>query len=454
MRPLRLEMSGFSAFAEPTVVDFADVELSAFVGPTGAGKSSVIDAMTFALYGAVARYDQRTVAPVINQLATEAKVRFDFELAGTSYTAVRVVRRTKNGATTKEARLEAGDAVLAGDEKALTNAVVGLLGLDFDKFNKTVVLPQGRFAEFLHDKPSDRQELLRGLLGVGIYDRIGRAARERAVRARNAADLLDEQLAAAGDVSDEHLAALVGRAEATEAVLAAVDTIGAEIDELDRRTAAVGEQVAACVVRRDALARVAVPTGVAALDAELQAASRRAAAAADEHVASRSRHDTAAAAAAAGPSPTEMQLLLAAHDALAAAQEDLVAADGGVAGAEEAHAAAVVAASAVRRRRVDGGRGGRRRRAGQRRCCRGAANRRRPRRGAQAARRPRPPRRPGRRAGWSCRTGGRRRGGASRGRRARRPRPGRQLPRPSGSPRRRRWPSTSSSASRVRSASR
>ena len=152
MRPVRLEISGFSAFAESVVVDFADVELAAFVGPTGSGKSSVIDAMTFALYGAAARYDQRAVAPVINQLSTEAKVRFDFQLSGTTYTAVRVVRRTRTGATTKEARLEAGGEVLAGDERALSAAVVDLLGLDFDKFNKTVVLPQGRFAEFLHDK--------------------------------------------------------------------------------------------------------------------------------------------------------------------------------------------------------------------------------------------------------------------------------------------------------------
>ena len=51
MRPVRVELEGFSAFREPTVVDFTDADLFAFVGPTGAGKSSVIDGMVFALYG-------------------------------------------------------------------------------------------------------------------------------------------------------------------------------------------------------------------------------------------------------------------------------------------------------------------------------------------------------------------------------------------------------------------
>ena len=56
MRPTRIEVEGFSAFRARTEVDLADADLFAFVGPTGAGKSSVIDAMVFALYGSVPRY--------------------------------------------------------------------------------------------------------------------------------------------------------------------------------------------------------------------------------------------------------------------------------------------------------------------------------------------------------------------------------------------------------------
>ena len=74
MRPARLELEGFTSFRERTVVDFEGVELFALAGPTGAGKSSVIDAMIFALYGTVPRLsDERQVAPVVSQGRTEAR---------------------------------------------------------------------------------------------------------------------------------------------------------------------------------------------------------------------------------------------------------------------------------------------------------------------------------------------------------------------------------------------
>ena len=80
MRPARLELEGFTSFRERTVVDFEGVELFALSGPTGAGKSSVIDAMIFTLYGTVPRLgDERQVAPVVSQGRTQARVRLDFD---------------------------------------------------------------------------------------------------------------------------------------------------------------------------------------------------------------------------------------------------------------------------------------------------------------------------------------------------------------------------------------
>ncbi len=126
MRPERLELSGFGAFLEPTVVDFDGVDLFALVGPVVAARRA------------------------------EARVRLDFSVAGVRHTAVRVVKRTARGASTRDARLERGDEVLAADPKGLTHEVERLLGLSFDDFTKCVVLPQGEFARFLHDKPAVR----------------------------------------------------------------------------------------------------------------------------------------------------------------------------------------------------------------------------------------------------------------------------------------------------------
>ena len=109
---MRLELEGFTAFRSPTVVEFDGADLFALSGPTGAGKTSIIDAMTFALYGAVPRLDERAVAPVISQGLAECRIRFDFTVGGEPYVAVRIVRTTKTGATTKEARLERGDGTV------------------------------------------------------------------------------------------------------------------------------------------------------------------------------------------------------------------------------------------------------------------------------------------------------------------------------------------------------
>jgi exonuclease SbcC len=238
MRPQRLEVEGFTVFRGPTVVDFTGADLFALVGPTGAGKSSVIDALTFALYGSVPRLDdRRAVAPVISQNLTEARVRLDFSVGGQEYTAVRVVRATRAGATTKEARLQRGSEVMAGEAKEVTAAVEAVVGLGFDHFTKCVSLPQGQFAQFLHAEPRKRQDLLVRLLDLGLYDRVAGAARQRAALARNRADVVAGQL--------ERLARATP--EARQEAAARLDELAA----LARRLAAQRPRVDELVARAD-----------------------------------------------------------------------------------------------------------------------------------------------------------------------------------------------------------
>ena len=81
MRPLSLTAEGFTAFRDSVTIDFTGVDFFALVGPTGSGKSSVLDAMCFALYGTIPRLgDDRLVAPSITQGANEARVSLRFEL--------------------------------------------------------------------------------------------------------------------------------------------------------------------------------------------------------------------------------------------------------------------------------------------------------------------------------------------------------------------------------------
>ncbi len=268
MRPVRLELQGFTAFRDSTTIDFDDVDLVAFVGPTGSGKSSLIDAITFALYGSVARYgDDRLVQPVINELGNEARIRLDFTLADDTYTAVRVVRRTKTGATTREARLErtAPDGsieVVAGSAAELSDAVRSLLGLDFGQFTRTVVLPQGEFARFLTDSPADRQRLLRQLLDLGIYERLGQNARRLAKEKQVEAETIDGLLADRGDDAAER-AWLTERGAAVVVAIEAAEALEVEVERLDADVVARRERYTRLDRLVTRLGAIQAPTGLA-----------------------------------------------------------------------------------------------------------------------------------------------------------------------------------------------
>ena len=275
MRPVRLELEGFTAFRDRTVIDFAGADLFALVGPTGAGKTSVIDAMTFALYGSVPRLGEKLVAPVLSQGLVEAKVRFDFTVAGVPHTVVRVVRATTRtgGATTKEARLERDGEQLAGDAGEVTARVVELLGLDFRQFTTCVSLPQGEFARFLHEEPRKRGDLLVRLLDLGLYDLVAAAARQRHAMAAERAALAEQRLAQLAGATAAAVDAAAARVGELAAVRDRLDAAQAELDALSRaadeaeRLAIEGEAAVAL------LTAVAVPAGVDDLASALTSAN-------------------------------------------------------------------------------------------------------------------------------------------------------------------------------------
>jgi exonuclease SbcC len=212
MRPLRLLLDGFGSYREATEVDFTDVDFFALLGPTGSGKSTVIDGLCFALYGTVPRWGKENViAHALAPSANSCRVCLVFEAGGSRYAAVRLLTRDAKGRVhTKEARLdrldqavpadgelmallEASVAQLAEGADQVTGAVAGLLGLSYEHFTQCVLLPQGKFAEFLQAKPGNRQDLLVELLAFGVYEQVGQMARSRASLATNNRALLQNQ---------------------------------------------------------------------------------------------------------------------------------------------------------------------------------------------------------------------------------------------------------------------
>lgn len=205
MRPILLEMDGFASFRKAISVSFEDADYFVLVGATGSGKSTIIDAITFALYGSVPRWDkENVVAPALAPSATRGTVKLVFDAKGTRYVAMREVRR--NGSTgqvsIRTARLEKlldpealgaleDETEVLASQKDVKAEVEKLLGLDFNQFTKCVALPQGDVAEFLHAPASDRQKILTKLLGIEIYAKIGQAANARAAHQATRAETLE-----------------------------------------------------------------------------------------------------------------------------------------------------------------------------------------------------------------------------------------------------------------------
>ncbi|MEJ3656392.1 SMC family ATPase [Actinomycetes bacterium KLBMP 9759] len=307
MRPVLLEMAGFAAFREPTTVDFVGAEYFALVGPTGAGKSTVIDAMTFALYGSVPRWDNsRTVSLALAPTVGRGTVRLVFDVGGARYVVARELRRAASGSVSvRSARLERlrDPSGLGGVEEETepladgagptTTAVETLLGLPFGDFCTCVVLPQGDFAEFLHAEPRKRQEKLVRILGLGVYDVIAREANSEAAAARQRADVLTEQLGAYADATAEAEQAATARVAELEEL---VERVGAAVPELAARAGEL--QAAQATVERlrgerELLAALRAPEGLAELDARHRGAAEELAQA-GEQASAAEEADTAA----------------------------------------------------------------------------------------------------------------------------------------------------------------
>lgn len=204
MRPVSITLEGFSAYRRRQMVSLRDAEFFSLSGPTGSGKSSLIDAMVFALYGRVPRLGARAVAPVITAGADRARVSFEFEVRGDMYLVSRVAERTDSGASVREARLERADGTsMASGAGEVTREIEELLRLRFEDFTKTVVLPQGEFARFLNAGSRERRELLRDLLGLDVYTRVRELAGDRKSEAAGRAGSARHQLESL-DVPSDH----------------------------------------------------------------------------------------------------------------------------------------------------------------------------------------------------------------------------------------------------------
>jgi exonuclease SbcC len=265
MRPIHLRVCGLHSYRDPVEVDFEGLGrfgLFGIFGPTGAGKSSLLDAMTLALYGQIDRHPGRSRRGVINPQCDRLEVDFRFSLSGGEQAGVyevrRVYRADKEGSAQSHSaalcRLqpetpEAPGEVLAEQESRVSERVEALLGLNATDFTRAVVLPQGRFMAFLHLKGKERRTMLQRILRLGAYgDGLREQVKVRLDAVESERSNLEGERTGLGPASPEDIAAAEVELEAArgerkraELGLRLAERSYAEASDIRAREAALAE---------------------------------------------------------------------------------------------------------------------------------------------------------------------------------------------------------------------
>jgi exonuclease SbcC len=221
MRPRRLDLLNFACYEGEVAIPFDDLEhdLFAIAGPTGSGKSTILDAMTWALYGRTHRLGSQGLnETLMSPGATHLASTLEFTSRGETYRVTRSVRRLPSGykpdIKIERLRPDSSWATLPETEKIreANQRIESIVGLDYDSFTRAALLPQGDFAEFLAGDAPKRREVVARLYGGDTVERMRAAASEtsrsnkarvESVTARLEGDLKDATAANVTAASDQ-----------------------------------------------------------------------------------------------------------------------------------------------------------------------------------------------------------------------------------------------------------
>jgi exonuclease SbcC len=180
MIPIQLQIEGFLSYRKRTTIDFTQIRVACISGSNGAGKSALLDAMTWALFGEARKNDDALIND--SQSVDKAEVVFDFEYESNTY---RVVRGKEKGKTSTADLLvwQADDAYwkpLSEKTVRLTNKyIVDLLHLDYETFINASFFLQGKADQFTSQNASNRKQILSNILELDVWESYQKAAAEK-----------------------------------------------------------------------------------------------------------------------------------------------------------------------------------------------------------------------------------------------------------------------------------
>ena len=279
MIPISLTMEGFLSYQEPVDIDFTGFELACVTGENGAGKSSLLDGITWALFGRARKHDES----IINLNSTQATVSLIFRYEGNQY---KVTRTNPRGNTSQLDLYIRDDSNGKANWNTLTERtlretdqkIVEILHLDYESFVNASFFLQGEADQFTQQTPASRKRILSKILGLEIWDEY----RSRAVNSRRKVEgelarlegRITELLAELDEEQDRksQLQSLeskltaaaqerekaAGNLEGMQAVLASlqeqdrlVDTAAKELRELENQVSQIKEKLTRRVSEKD-----------------------------------------------------------------------------------------------------------------------------------------------------------------------------------------------------------
>ncbi|EGU37721.1 DNA repair exonuclease [Vibrio ichthyoenteri ATCC 700023] len=217
MTPLKLTIQAFGPFAGKEEIDFTKLghaPLFLINGPTGSGKSSILDAICFALYGETTGSERTGDQMRCDHAAPDlvSEVSFEFSLGNKQYRIERSPDQmmpkkrgeglTKKSHTSTLFQIEAGQEILLANKPTpVGKAIVEIIGLDVKQFRQVMVLPQGKFRDLLIANSKEREVIFGQLFQTHIYASIEKALFEKAAHIRRSKDEFDNQIKGALDVA-------------------------------------------------------------------------------------------------------------------------------------------------------------------------------------------------------------------------------------------------------------
>jgi DNA repair protein SbcC/Rad50 len=233
MIPQQLQLTNFLSYRETAVLDFTGIHLACISGLNGAGKSSLLDAMTWALFG---KSRSKSDDDLVNRQAAlegqQAEIQLIFDLESSTY---RVLRRKQAGrSVVLELQMQTGadrwKSLTEGGVRDTQAAIEKLLRMNYDTFINASFLLQGQADEFTTKTASKRKEILADLMGVSRWDQYREQVAEKRRQVEGTLSLRDAQLA---DIEQE-----LGQEEERQIML---KTVQAELNTLSERLQAKEE---------------------------------------------------------------------------------------------------------------------------------------------------------------------------------------------------------------------